>query len=49
MAKPLPPKQVPIEIEFADDNVASSVPELLEVATSECPVPCPGLHRSISR
>jgi hypothetical protein len=42
VAKPLPPKQVPIEIEFADDNVRVSVPELLEVATERVPNPLPG-------
>jgi hypothetical protein len=42
IAKPLPPKQVPIEIAFADDNVRVSVPELLEVATERVPNPQPG-------
>ena len=42
IAKPLPPKQVPIEIAFVDDNVRVSVPELLEVATERVPNPLPG-------
>jgi hypothetical protein len=42
VAKPLPPKQVPIQIEFEDDNVRVSVPELLEVATERVPNPLPG-------
>ncbi len=42
IAKPLPPKQVPIEIAFADDNVRVSVPGLLEVATERVPNPLPG-------
>jgi hypothetical protein len=42
IAKPLPPKQVPIEIAFADDNVRVSVPDLLEVATERVPNPLPG-------
>jgi hypothetical protein len=42
IAKPLPPKQVPITIELADDNVRVSVPELLEVATERVPNPLPG-------
>jgi hypothetical protein len=42
VATPLPPKQVPIEIAFVDDNVRVSVPELLEVATERVPNPLPG-------
>jgi hypothetical protein len=42
IAKPLPAKQVPIEIEFADDNGRISVPGLLEVATERVPNPLPG-------
>jgi hypothetical protein len=42
VAKPLPPKQVPIEIAFVDENVRVSVPELLEVATERVPNPLPG-------
>ena len=42
IAKPLPPKLVPIEIEFVDDNGRISIPELLEVATERVPNPLPG-------
>ena len=42
IAKPLPPKQVPIEMTFEDDNVQVFVPELLEVATERVPNPLPG-------
>jgi hypothetical protein len=42
VATPLPPKQVPIEIEFVDENVRVSVPDLLEVATERVPNPLPG-------
>lgn len=39
---PLPPKQVPIAIEFADGNVRVHVPDLLEVGTEHVPHPVPG-------
>jgi hypothetical protein len=42
IAKPLPPKQVPIEMTFEDDNVQVVVPGLLEVATERVPNPLPG-------
>ncbi len=42
IATPLPPKQVPITFEVADDNVRVSVPDLLEVATERVPNPLPG-------
>ena len=42
IADPLPPKQVPIIFEMADDNVRISVPGLLEVATERVPNPVPG-------
>jgi hypothetical protein len=42
IATPLPPKQVPIMMELAEDNVRVSVPELLEVATERVPNPLPG-------
>ena len=42
IARPLPPKQVPITFEMADDNVRVSVPDLLEVATERVPNPLPG-------
>jgi hypothetical protein len=42
VATPLPPKQVPIAIEFVDENVRVSVPDLLEVATERVPNPLPG-------
>jgi hypothetical protein len=42
IAKPLPPKQVPIEIEFVDDNGRIFIPDLLEVATERVPNPLPG-------
>jgi hypothetical protein len=42
IATALPPKQVPITIELADDDVRISVPELLEVATERVPNPLPG-------
>jgi hypothetical protein len=42
VATPLPPKQVPIAIEFVDEHVRVSVPDLLEVATERVPNPLPG-------
>ena len=42
IATPLPPKQVPITMELAEDNVRVSVPQLLEVATERVPNPLPG-------
>ena len=42
VAKPLAPRQVPIEIAFTDENVRVSVPGLLEVATERVPNPLPG-------
>jgi hypothetical protein len=42
VATPLPPKQAPIDIELADENVRVSVPGLLEVATERVPNPFPG-------
>jgi hypothetical protein len=42
IATPLPPKQVPITFEIADDNVRVTVPDLLEVATERVPNPLPG-------
>jgi hypothetical protein len=42
IAKPLPPKQVPITFDIADGNVRVSVPDLLEIATERVPNPLPG-------
>jgi hypothetical protein len=42
IAKPLPPRQVPIAFELADDNLSVSVPGYLEVATERVPNPLPG-------